>query len=178
MFLAESSEVFCRHLLVSDALVALFAELPTLSPEQDEELLHSVLDNAIANDRPPWWQIPPRGEPPFDALARHRPRNIGTFLRPYLEHPEEIPQLWGTTCVAAWGGTKSLNNILDRTAHDLQRNVEARIWAIEAIAATKDAETFTHFMTSLMIQMTKFEHRCSKPIANLTLQPPENSLPG
>ncbi|HJY83004.1 MAG TPA: hypothetical protein VKK81_18215, partial [Candidatus Binatia bacterium] len=38
MCLAESSEVFCRYLLTSDALVALFAELSSLSSEQDEEL--------------------------------------------------------------------------------------------------------------------------------------------
>lgn len=140
MFLAELSESFRDHLIASDALVAFLAETPSLPMNKDEELLRSVLDDAIANDRVPWWEIPPRGERPLDALAKHRPRDIVSFLRPYVEYPDEIPRLWGTACAAAWGGAKGLNGILNQIAHDPQRNIEARKSAIAAIAATKDLE--------------------------------------
>jgi hypothetical protein len=61
-------------------LVALFAELPSLPRDKDEALLRSFIDDAVAKNRLPWLDIPPRGEYPFTALPKHRPQNIASFL--------------------------------------------------------------------------------------------------
>lgn len=136
--LVELSEHFRQYLIDSDPLVAFFSELPFLPPEQDEALLHAVINDAITDHRAPWWEIPPRGERPLNALPKHRPHDVAVFLRPHLEAPDEIARLWGTACAQVWGGAEALNNTLDRLAHDTLQHLEIRKSAVAAIAATKN----------------------------------------
>lgn len=98
-FLAEMSETYCRFLLEHDPMVLFFAEVPALSPEEDELLVRSVLEQSIADHRAPWWEIPPRGERPLNVIAKHRPQKIDDFLRPYLEdHRENCSSLGHSLC--------------------------------------------------------------------------------
>ena len=124
----------------NDPLVLFFAESPGLTPEEDEKLMKTVIDQAIKEHRAPWWEIPPRGEKPLYVLSKHRHSNIVSFLKPYLEHPDEFARLWGTACAQAWGGQVKLNEFLIRLAHDTTQHVEIRSWAIQAVTHTKNAD--------------------------------------
>ena len=139
-FLAETSVAFRDYLIVSDPLVAFFAEMPSLPREQDEQLLRAVLDDAITNSRAPWWELPPRGERPSQALTRHRPQDTAAFLRLYVDSPNQFARLWGTFCAHAWGGSSALNPLLDRLVHDPQEHIDSRKAAIAAIAATRELQ--------------------------------------
>ena len=138
IFLAEATKAFADYLIDADPLVAFLAEMPSLSYEMAERLLKAVLDDAIASNRAPWWEISPRGERPREALRKHRPRDVTAFLKPYLVSTDEIARIWGTACAEAWGGAKALNRVLQQLAHDPSQNVEIRKSAIAAIAATKE----------------------------------------
>jgi hypothetical protein len=113
--LAETSAAFRDDLMASDPLVAFLAEMPALPPEKGEQLLRAVLDDAIANNRAPWWEIPPRSERLSEALVKHGPRDMASFLRPYLESPHQFARLWGALCAKAWGGSKALKPPAGRT---------------------------------------------------------------
>ncbi len=139
-FLAELSAVYGHYLLEREPLVLFFAEAPALSPEEDETLVRSVLEQAIAEHRAPWWEIPPRGEEPLGVIAKHRPQNIGKFLQPYLEDQREIARLWATACAEAWGGCSELNPILNRLGHDVSQRSDVRTWAVEAIVKSEDVQ--------------------------------------
>jgi hypothetical protein len=138
VFLAEASEAFADYLIDADPLVAFLAEMPSLSHEVAERLLKTVLDDAVASSRAPWWEIPPRGERPREALRKHRPRDVAAFLQPYLTSTDEIARIWGTACAEAWDGAKALNRVLQQLAHDPSQNVGIRKSAVAAIAATKE----------------------------------------
>jgi len=140
IFLAEDAESFATFLIDADPLVAFLAEMPSLSQEMEERLLKTVLDDAVARGRAPWWEIPPHSERPGEALRKHRPRDIAAFLQPYLTSTDEMARIWGTACAEAWGGAKTLNMVLHQLAHDPSQHVEIRKSAIAAIAATKDIE--------------------------------------
>lgn len=136
VFLAEMSPEFRDHLIEHDPLVAFLAELPGLPPTIDERLTKAVIDQAIANRRAYWWEIPPRGERPLDFLAKHRPRDVAGFLRSYLECGGEMPLLWSTACAAAWGGCLDLNDLLLDLAHNNGLHVSIRKSAIDAVIAS------------------------------------------
>src|SRR5262249_33499433 len=112
--------------------------MPALPRDQDEQLLRAVLDDAVTSNRAPWWEIPPRGERLDNALVKHRPQDIASFLWPYVASPNQLARLWGTVCANAWGGSPALNSLLDQLAHDLTQHVEIRKAAIRAVAATQD----------------------------------------
>lgn len=141
MFLAEMSSNFCHHLIASDPLVAFLAEPLNLSRETDERLTKAVIDEAITTHRAYWWGIPPRGERPGDALPKHRPGDVASFTRPYLERSDEISLLWATACTEAWGGSASLNDLLIDLAHDEKINVEIRKNAVEAVLASGERKS-------------------------------------
>jgi hypothetical protein len=124
--------------MASDALVAFLAEMPALPRNQDEQLLRVVLDDAVANNRASWWEIPPRGERLNNALTKHWPQDVASFLQPYVASPNQFARLWGTACAEAWGGSPALNPLLNQLAHDPTQHVEIRKTAIRAIAATQD----------------------------------------
>lgn len=134
--LAEISPRFQSFLIENDPLVAFLSEMPGLPAEVDEQLTKLVIDQAVSQHRAPWWEIPPRGERPVDWLSKHCPRNVGEFVRPYLQQPNEIARLWGTAALSAWGGSRELNPLLVDLAHDDSQNVEIRKDAIEAVLAT------------------------------------------
>lgn len=138
-FLAEISEPFRNHLFESDPMVLFLAELPNLPATDVDRLLTKVLNLAIETHRPPWWEIPPRGERPVEILSRYHPQNMAEFLLPYLEHTDEIARMWGSACAEEWNGNTSLNQVLSRLAHDQSQHIEIRTSAIAAVSATKQA---------------------------------------
>jgi len=138
--LAEASPAFGDFLLAADPLVAFLAETPVSSTEYDERLLKTVIDSAIASGLAYWRSIPPRGDRLDHALHKHRPRDIGAFLQPYLSSSEEMALLWATACAKAWGGASELNEILLKLAYNPEQNVETRKNAIDAILASQSRE--------------------------------------
>lgn len=136
VFLAEMSSEFRDYLIETDPLVAFLAELPDLPPEADEQLTTAIIDSSIAERRAYWWGVPPRGERPDKVLPKHRPRDIASFVRPYLQRSDEMSLLWATACVNAWGGSVEINGLLVDLAHDDKLHVETRKNAIYAILAT------------------------------------------
>lgn len=141
VFLAEISPGFREYLINNDPVIALLAEMPSLSPEADEKLTRAVIEKAIATHRAPWFEIPPRGERIEGVLSKHRPINISNFIRPYLENPEEISLIWATTCVMSWKGSASLNDTLIELAHNDELNVEIRKNAVDAVFASGEKES-------------------------------------
>ncbi|MCL5952225.1 MAG: hypothetical protein M1132_10980 [Chloroflexi bacterium] len=134
--LAEMSPAFSSFLIENDPLVAFISETTGLSPEDDERLTRTVIENGIAENRAPWWEVPPRGDRPQDWFWRHRPRDKAAFIGGYLQHPNEIARLWGTAAIAAWGGVAEVNARLIALAHDTTQHTEIRRQAIEAVAGS------------------------------------------
>lgn len=112
-----------------------------MAPETDEQLTKRVVNEAITTHRAYWWEIPPRGERPYDLLPKHRPRDVAKFVRPYLQCSDEMTLLWTTACAAAWGGSASLNNLLIHLAHDDKLHVETRKNAVDAVFASGEKQT-------------------------------------
>lgn len=138
--LAEASPGFRDYLIRSDPMVALLAETPSLSPEDDERLLKEVIDSATASGLGYWHRVPPTGQRLDQALPKHRPRNVSSFLRPYLDLRDELALLWATACARAWDGEPKLNEVLLGLAHDAERRTEVRINSIDAVTASRCRE--------------------------------------
>lgn len=138
--LAETSEAFRNYLINTNPFIALHAEISFLSRIDIEQLLRSVLDDAINNKQSPFWESGPRGERPIDMIAKYRPGDVAGFLRPYLESADEFARVWGVACAESWEGANDLNEVLSRLAHDAQQDERVRISAINAIAATNNRE--------------------------------------
>ena len=137
-FLAEVSPGFGDQLIEDDPLVALFAENPSLRPEQEEQLLTSIFGLAVRDQRYPWWMVPPRGEQPLNELSRHRPRDPSGFLRKYLRAKDATARMWACACAASWGGVRELNDILVRLALEPMEHEETRKWAMQAVDRSDD----------------------------------------
>jgi len=137
-FLAEVSPGFGDQLIEDDPLVALFAESPSLRPEQEEQLLTRIFELAVRDQRYPWWMVPPRGEQPLNELSRHRPGDPSRFLGKYLTASDATARMWACACAARWGGVRDLNDILVRLALDPMEHEETRKWAMQAVDTSGD----------------------------------------
>jgi len=139
-FLADMSPPFMDYLMENEPSVALFAEICTLSKDDDERLTRQVIDDAIAQHRAPWFSMPPRGERLGAFLHKHRPDDVPGFVMPYLESKSEMSRIWGTHCAHVWGGGTALNPILLDLAHEKEGNTEIRQKAVFAIVASGQTE--------------------------------------
>ncbi len=146
-FLAGLSSRYCDRLLSDDPLVALFAENNSLSAEQQTVLLVRVIELAVRDGRNPWWEVPPRGEIPVNALRRYRPANPSTFLRGYLTGDEPIARMRAAACAATWSATE-LNDVLLRICKQAEEHSSTRKWAMHAVYASGDLAT-TRLLYSL-----------------------------
>ena len=142
-FLAEVSPEYCDQLIRDDPLVALFAESPSLRPEQEEQLLARVFDLAVRDQRYPWWMVPPRGDQPINELSKHRPSDPSGFLRSYLTASDRTARMWASACAARWGGVRKLNDLLVRVALDPMEHEDTRKWAIQAVRGSGDRTAMT-----------------------------------
>ena len=129
---------FGDQLIQDDPLVALFAESPSLRPEQEGQLLTRIFGLAVRDQRYPWWMVPPRGEQPLNELSRHRPRDPSGFLGKYLTASDATARMWACACAASWGGVRDLNDILVRLALDPMEHEETRKWAMQAVDRSGD----------------------------------------
>ncbi len=136
--LAEVSKAFREHVMEYDPLVAFLTEAPHFTSTDEEKLLKRLLDQFVAEPRLPWWEIRPGSIKPLKLLPKHQPQNIEKFLKPYLKSPNEISRLWATACAVSWGGTPAINPILNKLAHDITEREETRVYATEAIIASKE----------------------------------------
>lgn len=141
MFLYSSSNPFASWLRENDPLVAFMGEPVDLSQEQKEDVLRNTIDYFITERRAPWHDIPPHGKELRRYLVHHVPRDIASFLFPYLESESELSRFWGAFCAEIWGGDKNLNAALVKIAFDPDQPRGLQIHAINAVAATEDTES-------------------------------------
>jgi hypothetical protein len=142
-FVAEKSEEYFDELIEDDPLVALFAESPSLRPEQEKKLLTHVFALAVRNQLFPWWMVPPRGDQPVNELSKHRFSDPSGFLRDYLLGSDSTARMWASACAARWGGVATLNGVLVALALDPTEHEETRKWALEAVKKSGDRAAMT-----------------------------------
>ncbi len=148
-FLCEGSPSFFDHVLCHDPLIALFAENTGLTPEQNEQLLAAVIDQAVSESRFPWWPIPPHGNSPLPLVARFRPRDIAGFLGRYF-NGDRTSHLWATACAEQWSGDTRLNTDLVKVALDGTEFIQTRRDAIAAVEGNGDRRALRDLSSLVM----------------------------
>jgi len=140
--LAEASDSFWRYLVDTEPLIAALAEPTTCSPDQKEILVKAVFEIALKERRSPWWDLTERGENLIDALKRWQPKNMVTFLKPYLGSQDDLARVLACQCADIWGGSEELNLDLAYIAMGEEEPETARVTAISAIRESGDKRAY------------------------------------
>jgi hypothetical protein len=144
IFLSSFSSSFADWLGGKDTLVAYMGEPTYLSPERKEQFLGECLDFFISKRRAPWHDIPPHGGYLNSYLRNYKPRDVASFVSPYLSSDNEFSRCWGVFCVEAWGGEPSLNSTLIELSLRDSEPLALRTRAVKAIELTEDEEALRH----------------------------------
>lgn len=134
LVLAQISQEFSRELQQREPMMALiYAE--GLTQEEVEQLLHEAFEQGIAQYHTPWMPIASSGEPPMQAFDRFRPRDVGTFLLPYLRRRHPVADRWALTSLRIWGGHGRFTKRLLRRAADPTEEEFIRRESVAAVGA-------------------------------------------